>query len=213
MQKKSFSWGVIIVMFFVFFPVGIWMLVKKMTDEKFNYIKNGKSLRVLAWVLIGFAALYLIMWITGEFTTINGSGVAGSVIMMILIFGGSGAFTFYKANSYIRKGTKYQRYISIINSSHDRLIDRIAAAYPTSFEQAAKDLQSMLDDGYFTNAYVDLNRRELIMPKTAAVNIVVNQPAVAANPQTKSVKCKNCGATNTVVPGAANECEYCGSPL
>ena len=44
MQKKSFSWGIIALMFFLFFPIGIWMLVKKMTDEKFNYIKNGKSL-------------------------------------------------------------------------------------------------------------------------------------------------------------------------
>lgn len=199
MQKKSFSWGIIALMFFLFFPIGIWMLVKKMTDEKFNYIKNGKSLKILAWILIGFAVIYLIMGITGE---------------LVVIFGGGGAFALYKAHSYIKKGTKYNRYISIINSSNDTLIDNIAAAYPTSFEQAAKDLQSMLDDGYFMNAYVDLNRRELIMPpKAATVNVAVNQSTSPSYGQPTSEKCKNCGATNTVVPGTANECEYCGSPL
>lgn len=214
MQKKSFSWGIIALMFFLFFPIGIWMLVKKMTDEKFNYIKNGKSLKILAWILIGFAVMYLIMGITGELETEEGSSVVGGVIMMLVIFGGGGAFALYKAHSYIKKGTKYNRYVSIINSSNDTLIDNIAAAYPTSFEQAAKDLQSMLDDGYFMNAYVDLNRRELIMPpKATTVNVAVNQNTSPSHGQPTSVKCKNCGATNTVVPGTVNECEYCGSPL
>lgn len=214
MQKKSFSWGIIALMFILFFPIGIWMLVKKMTDEKFNYIKNGKSLKILAWILIGFAVVYLIMGVTGELETEDGSSVVGGVIMMLMIFGGGGAFALYKAHSYIKKGTKYNRYISIINSINDTLIDNIAAAYPTSFEQAAKDLQSMLDDGYFMNAYVDLNRRELIMPqKSAPANVAVNQSTFPSSGQPTSVKCKNCGATNTVVLGTANECEYCGSPL
>ena len=43
-QKKSFSWGIIVLMLFLFFPVAIFMIIKKMTDEKFNYVKNGKSL-------------------------------------------------------------------------------------------------------------------------------------------------------------------------
>lgn len=214
MQKKSFSWGIIALMFFLFFPIGIWMLVKKMTDEKFNYIKNGKSLKILAWILIGFAVMYLIMGITGELETEDGSSVVGGVIVMLMIFGGGGAFALYKAHSYIKKGTKYNRYVSIINSSNDMLIDNIAVAYPTTYEKATEDIQSMIDDGYFMNAYIDLNRRELIMPqRSVSVNVTVNQNTAHADVQPTSVKCKNCGATNTVVPGAVNECEYCGSPL
>ena len=214
MQKKTFSWGIIALMFIVFFPVGIWMLVKKMTNEKFNYIKNGKSLKVLAWILIIFAVIYLIMLITGELEAEDGSSVVGSLIMMIMLFGGGGAFALYKAHSYIKKGTKYNRYVSIINNSNNTLIDTIAAAYPTTYEKAAEDIQSMIDDGYFMNAYIDLNRRELIMPqKSVSDNITVNQNSTHIDAQPMSIECKNCGATNTVVPGAVNECEYCGSPL
>ena len=214
MQKKSFSWGIIALMFIVFFPIGIWMLVKKMTSEKFNYIKNGKSLKVLAWILIIFAAIYLMMLITGDLETEDGSSVVGSLIMMIMLFGGGGAFALFKAHSYIKKGTKYNRYVSIINNSNNTLIDTIATAYPTTYEKAAEDIQSMIDDGYFMNAYVDLNRRELIMPqKSVSDNITVNQNSTHIDAQPMSIECKNCGATNTVVPGAVNECEYCGSPL
>lgn len=214
MQKKSFSWGIIAVMFFLFFPIGIWMLVKKMTDEKFNYIKNGKSLRILAWILISFSVIYLIMGITGELETGDGSSVVGGIILMLMIFCGGGAFALYKAHSYITKGKKYKRYVSIINGSNDRRIGNIAAAYPTTYEKAAEDIQAMIDDGYFMNAYVDLNRRELIMPqKSKTGNATVNPSPAPTDAQPTSVRCKNCGATNVVVAGAVNECEYCGSPL
>ena len=33
------------------------------------------------------------------------------------------------------------------------------------------------------------------------------------NSNTKVVKCKECGAKNTIVIGQAKECEYCGSLL
>ena len=214
MQKKSFSWGIIALMLFLFFPIGIWMLVKKMTDEKFNYIKNGKSLKILAWILIVLAVLYLLMAFTGELETEDGTSVVGSIIMMVVLFGGAGAFTLYKAHSYIKKGTKYNRYVSIINNSNDTLIDTIAAAYPTTYEKAAKDIQAMINDGYFMNAYIDLNRRELMMPQNAvSVHTTVNQNPTHIEAQPTSIECKNCGATNTIVPGTVNECEYCGSPL
>lgn len=213
MQKPSYSWGLIVAMLFVFFPVGIWMLVKKMTTEKFNYVKNGKSLSVLGWVLIGLAVIYLIMGVTGELKTDDGSSVVGIIVMILIIFGGGGAFALYKANSYIKKGTKYNRYISVINSNNDMLIDNIAAAYPTTYEKAAEDLQAMIDDGYFMNAYIDLNQRKVVMPTKPVDNVAVNTNTAGTDTQPRTVKCSNCGATNTLIAGSVNECEYCGTAL
>lgn len=204
MQKKSASWGAITLWLIFFFPIGIFLIIKKVTNEKFSYIKNGKALKNLGIVLMCFGAIYLITSITDDV----------AMLTAFFIFGGLGVLSFIKGNQYIKKGNKYNRYVSIINANNNMLIDNIAAAYPTSFEQAAKDIQSMLDDGYFMNSYIDLNRRELIMPQRAtAVNVVVNQPVTPINFQPHSIKCQNCGATNKVVPGVANECEYCGSPL
>ena len=214
MQKKSFSWGLITLLLIFFFPVGIFMIVKKVTTEHFNYAKNGKSLKTLGWILLCFAGIYLLMFMTGDLAAEDGGSIVGPMLVVIFLFGGGGILSLVKGKEYIKKGAKYDRYVSIINSSNDTLIDNIAAAYPTTYEKATKDIQSMIDDGYFMNAYIDLNRRELIMPqRTASVNVTVNQNSVHTETQPTSVKCKNCGATNTVVPGAVNECEYCGSPL
>lgn len=214
MQKKSFSWGIITLLLIFFFPVGIFMIVKKVTTESFNYAKNGKSLKTLGWILLCFAGIYLLMFMTGDLVAEDGGSIVGPILVVIFLFGGGGLLSLIKGNHYIKKGAKYNRYVSIINTSTDLIIDNIAAAYPTSFEQAAEDLQSMLDDGYFMNSYIDLNRRELIMPqRSVSVNVTVNQNTTHTETQPTSVKCKNCGATNTVVHGTANECEYCGSPL
>ena len=207
MQKKSFSWGLIVLMLFLFFPVGIFMIVKKVTSEKFNVVKNGKSLKTLGIVLFCFAGIYLIMSITEDAT----------MLTAFALFGGLGALSFIKGEQYIKKGTKYSRYVSIINANNDGSIDNIAAAYPTSYEQAVKDVQEMLDAGYFMNSYIDQNKRELVMPKpqnTIRVEVTnAGGNASITDAQPRAVKCQNCGATNTVVPGRANECEYCGSPL
>lgn len=217
MQKKSFSWGLIVLMLFLFFPVAIYMICKKMTCEKFDYIKNGKSLRVLGIVLLCFAAIYLIIGLTDGFEpTEDGSSVVGGVIVCELLFGGLGTLCLVKGAKYVKCGEKYNRYVSIINASNDLLIDNIAAAVPTTYDKAVIDIQSMLDAGFFMNAYLDLNKRELIMAKVqtnTAVNIAYTDSANATNNQPRSIKCPNCGATNTVVPGAKNECEYCGSAL
>lgn len=203
MQKKSASWGAITLWLIFFFPVGIFLIIKKVTNEKFSYIKNGKALKNLGIVLICFGAIYLIMSITDDV----------AMLTAFFIFGGLGVLSFVKGNQYIKKGNKYNRYVSIINANNT-LIDNIAAAYPTSFEQATEDIQSMLDDGYFMNSYIDLNRRELIMPqRSVSVNVTVNQNTTRTETQPTSVKCKNCGATNMLVPSTVNECEYCGSPL
>ena len=40
MQKKSFSWGIIMLLLFLFFPAAIVMILIKMINEKFSYLKN-----------------------------------------------------------------------------------------------------------------------------------------------------------------------------
>lgn len=205
MQKRSFSWGIIIVMFILFFPVGIWMLVKKMSDEKYNYLKNGKALKTFGWVLFGFGIFYLIMGLAGELKTEDGSSVVGGIIIMLVLFCGGGLFMVFKGKQFIKCGAKFSRYVAVVNAGNNTLIDNVAAAYPTTYDKAVSDLQMMIDAGYFLNAYIDLNKRELVIP-TIGSNLT-------AGVKPRVVTCPNCGATNTIVSGAANECEYCGSPL
>ncbi len=189
------------------------MIAKKMAVEKFSYIKNGQSLKVLAWILICLGIIYLILGFSGDLKTEDGSSATGIIIVIVMLFLGGGIFALYKAHEYIKKGQKYSRYVSIVNSGNDTLIDRIAAAYPTTYDEAVKDLQAMINDGYFLNAYINLNRRELVMPQITSANNVVNRKPSVPERRPITVKCKNCGAPNTIIPGTVKECDYCGSPL
>ena len=217
MQKKTFSWGIIIVMFILFCPIGIWMLIRKINGEKLGYSKIGKSLKIAGWVLLGFALIYLMMGITGELELEDGSSTVGSVITSLLIFGGSGLLCLKKGSFYLERGTKYNRYLAIIHAGNDLKIDNIAASYPTTFEEAVQDLQEMIDAGYFSNSYIDVNRRELVMPKNPTTNNL-NNTTVFTTPtesteQLRPSSCPNCGAPNTKATSTLVECEYCGSML
>lgn len=216
MQKKSFSWGIIILLFILFFPVGIWMLVKKMTDEKYCYSKNGKSLKIFGWVLFGMGILYFIMGLTGELATEDGSSAVGRTVLLVILFCGGGLFAVFKGKQFVDRGAKFGRYVAIVNAGSDTSLDNIAAAYPTTYDNAAADLQQMIDAGYFLNAYIDLDKRELVMPATRSIKGAVSNSSgngMPADPKPRTVKCPNCGATNMIISGAINECEYCGSPL
>ncbi len=217
MQKKNYSWGLILFMFFLFFPVGIWMLIRKINGERLSYSKIGKSLKIVGWILLSFAFLYLVMGITGELEMEDGSSTVGSVITSLLIFGGGGYLCLKKSTNYLERGAKYSKYLSIVNTSNDLKIDRIAASFPTTFEEAVKDLQTMIDDGYFINSYIDLTRRELVMPKnTTSAHEDSKQmyyEQAEATEQRRINNCPNCGAPNTNTLGLVVECEYCGSML
>jgi hypothetical protein len=83
----------------------------------------------------------------------------------------------------------------------------------------SKDLQKMIDVGYFYGAYIDVAQREIILakptvPQEAASSYAQTPYAQApqAQVQERIVSCKSCGANNRVM-GQLGECEYCGSHL
>lgn len=216
MRKKSFSWGIIIVMFIIFFPIGIFMLVKKVKDEKFNYINNGRALLIIGGVLLGFIVLTCITNTNGIIVTSNGSiKISETDSMVMIVLGGAGLFSIIKGYDYMSKGKRYSRYVEIVNTSNDLRIASIAAVFPTTYNSAVADLRTMIDMGYFMNSYIDLQRGELVRMMPGS-NVVLNGNNYNRSnniKQLRTIKCPNCGATNMVVPGVLNECEYCGSKI
>jgi len=216
MYKKKYSWGTIILLLILFFPVGIWMIVKKMSDEKHHYLENGRCLKTYGFVLLGLGIFYLIMGFLGEIQTEDDSSIVGNVITGLIIFCGGGLLMIRKGKQFMTRGKKFNRYVAIINAENDTSIDRIASAYPTTYTVAVNDLQQMLDFGYFLNAYIDQHQRALIMPPSKSTNftsVMTDQNNNLALKKPRIIKCPSCGAINKILPGKTNECEYCGSPL
>jgi len=216
-EKKSTSWGVIILVLIIFWPVGLFLLYRKMTGDKAAALKNSKALNIMGWVFVALAIIYFFMAITGNLETDKGSSVVEPIMIALVFFGGGGAFMIYTANKMKVNAEKCKKYIAIVINNNETSIDNIAAAVHSSYEQTTKDLQKMIDNGYFENAYIDVSKREIVLPNKNPVqthsisNIQMNSPV--NEPQIKAVVCRNCGANNKVVEGQVCECEYCGSML
>lgn len=216
-QKKSTSWGVIILLLIIFWPVGLFLLYRKITDDKSAALKNSKVLNITGWIFVALSIIYFFMAITGNLKTDNGSSVVELIMIDLIFFGGGGAFMIYAAKNMKVNAEKLKKYITIVINNNETSIDNIAAAIPASYEQTTKDLQKMIDNGYFENAYIDVSNREIVLLNKSTVqthsvsNIQMNSPV--NDPQINAVVCKNCGANNKVVEGQVCECEYCGSML
>lgn len=213
--KKGISWGTVILLLLLFFPVGIPLLIKKVTSEKHAYGQNGKTMLILGWILIGMGFIYLIMGLTGELTAENGGSIVGPLIIALIFFVGGGVALVFFGKRFMTRAAEFARYVAIVNSRDEYSIDNIAAAYPATYEKTCTDLQLMLDAGYFLNSYLDLQRRELVMSKPArtAVPSATTAQSSTASTGPRIVKCPSCGAINTIPSGGLGECEYCGSPL
>ena len=208
-QAKSYSWGLVVLMFFIFFPVGIFLLIQKVTSEKTAYTQNGKTLKGIGWFCVGVSVFMAFAFLTGIVTYDDGTSAAGVGVLAVGFYGAIGILGIKKGSSMIAKGTKYDRYNTIVMGSQEYAIDSIANLYPSTYEEAVADLQAMLTAGYFTGARLDLAGRRLIFPEPPAKE----QPAPAPQVQAVHIVCRHCGATNKIIPGTDKVCAYCDSRL
>lgn len=198
-MKKTTSWAAIIVGLVFFLPVGIYLLAKKVTEEKDSYQQNGKALTILALVLFCMIPIYFIFAFTGELRYEDGTPAYGAAFMMAIILGVGGIFSLTKGNQYIQRGQKYDQYISQLSPQHPVELRELASELKLPINTVISDLQCMIDTGYIPNAYIDHIRMRLA-PKPV-------------RHFTTQVICSACGGTNQVEPGKSAACEYCNTAL
>lgn len=221
-NTKSASWKTIIILLIIFWPIGIYLIYKKMNSDKASVLQKSKTLNIVGWVFVFFAVVYFLEAITGKLEVTDGTSGVGGICLALIFFGGGGALMLYMSKKSNAKAIKIKKYISIVINNGQTSIDSIAAAMRMDYNQVVKDLTEMIDKGYFTNAYIDDSRREIILTQRqtsqeleADVSYGQNniQGNTVSNQQFKLVLCKNCGANNKILDGIVSECEYCGTFL
>lgn len=213
-----YSWPVIIIMLCIFWPVGLFLLIKRLSLDKKASLTAGKVVGILGGCCYAFAILGII--------ACSSSGFDSDDVGFILFFAIAG-FALRRVSKKTKKEAEsVKQYLAIIVNGHVRQLDSIAATTGKSYDVVRADIQKMINKGYLKNAYINEGTRELVLPDLApatptavpAANnsdyIPVQVPAVnaPAQPVGRMVSCPCCGANNTIY-GASGECEYCGSPL
>lgn len=206
MEKKGTKWGWIIFWLFLFWPVGLFLLIKKLaTDKAALMSRKTGALSVIGWIL-------LIVGCMGFLAELS-SGPDGYGMMLVLIFAAGGFLLLRKASKTKKTAARYKKYIDIVVNQNVRGIDNIVSVVGLSYDVVVKDLQDMINIGYLKDAYIHLGNREIIMKQQESVVYAQGTYAGQSVTQTKAVRCPGCGANNVVTVGRVSECEYCSTPI
>lgn len=196
-----YSWPVIIVGFIIFWPIGLFLLFKRISTDKAAILQqSAKGLKIAGIVLMVFGALAIL----GSLETGDGNTIVGS-----LFFIAGGAVIFRKSKALKLEGETTKKYLAIIINNNVKQLDSIASATGKQYDVVKADIQKLIDKGFLKNAFINENTRELVIPDA---NPVQASTHTAGSQQARVVSCPCCGANNTVY-GTTGDCEYCGSPL
>ena len=215
-----YSWPVIIITLCVFWPVGLFLLIKRLSLDKKASLVAGKTVGIIGAVSYAIAILGFIACLS--------EGMTSEDVGCILFFAVAGFALRRVAKKTKKEAEDVKQYLSVIVNGHVRQLDSIAAATGKSYDVVRANIQKMINKGYLKNAFINESTRELVLPDLAPATPVAPVVPVATNteyipeqapaakapaqPVGRMVSCPCCGANNTIY-GASGECEYCGSPL
>jgi len=202
-MKTPISWVWIILALVIFWPVGLVLLFKRLSDDRTAVFTCGKSLRTV----------YIIMFIIGGLLIVASRFGIGALLII-------GGFVVLRiANNRNARAKRYRHYLDIILNHGERYISAIAFDVGVSNHVVLLELQQMLELGYFPGAWLDRANLEIVLPAAGMEHHApmghghhAPFPETAPVHTTRIVPCPGCGASNTVT-GATGQCEYCGSPI
>lgn len=221
--KNTNSWLVIITLVFFVWPLGLYLMYRKVKNDKIASLKNSEWLRNFGIFWAGIGVLSL-----GSLVVEGTEDVFWpAVVLAFFIFVVGGIAMLQSSGKLRQQGIMYKQYIEIVVNKQIRKISEIAKHVGKDREQVIKQLQQMIDVGFFKNAEIDFQVYEIILDGTQNQKAPLEYTRESAKQdttgmsksQTEETKqqrvlvCDGCGAKNVVTVNRICYCEYCDSPL
>lgn len=155
--KPAFSsWPVIIFWLIIFWPIGLFLLWRRYSHDRQVAVQSTTIIGKLSVFPFGLAALIFILNVaTGGEEEMGGP---------IAFFAAMGFMMLWIAKRKRNNAERTKKYISVIVNQGERDLHRIAVAVNADRKQVIKDLQKMINIGYFRGAYVDLLNNRILIP-------------------------------------------------
>jgi hypothetical protein len=202
-KKKGMAWCWIIISFILFWPLGLFLLLRRIAYDRSLTLNDGKTVAIISYLLIGIGFICLAIAVTDD----------SGLILPAVLFGAGGIWVNRLAKRMTVTGERYKKYILLIANQNQTSIDDIASVVGVSYEEAVADLLKMIETGYFSGAYIAQRKIVLAHSTTEEYAPPEESTSSPAQPQIKVVTCSGCGANNRVIVDQIVECEYCGKPL
>lgn len=154
----------------------------------------------LIFLIMGLVSFRMPIWLSAMCLIFMIIGI------LLLIFG------------YRRRGFHkiFRNYSARLSQDQTGSITRLANGTGKSYETVEKQLQKMIARGFFSNAYIDGNRKCVIFSHFQNQNgreTPKNAQHQGYGARDILVTCKGCGASNKIKAGTVTECEYCGAKI
>ena len=129
---------------------------QRRTEKKLNKMRLGKSGWTVASLITGIMFILAAVGSTDSPEFRLGVGIVGAIMVA------AAGIMKLVLNS---RAKRIRMYESKINKNGNTSIDELAAYVGKPFNKVADELQAMIADGFFPQAYVDINNRMLVMTK------------------------------------------------
>lgn len=198
------SWIAIIIMMCVFWPIGVYLLYKRLKVDRKAAMRSGKALNIWGIILIVIGGCAFL----GGIADVDSETVVGAVFFLIL-----GIVLKRMATKNKKQAMRVRQYIALIINQHITSLDELSRATGCTYNVVCDDLNMMIEKGYLPGAYLNLSLRRIMLPGQQVPVYRQNNMGQRAQARTKVIKCKGCGAEMIVAEGTIRKCEYCGTPL
>ena len=200
-SKWYLSTWFIVVMFIVFWPVGIALLIMRNQGNK-NALVIG-STNKKTYVIAGVAFLILGIMAADDNTFWG----------ILLIVGGLALF--YYSKRLTDMAGRNRKYIDLIVNQKEGSLDNIAGVCSVSYDKVVKELKYLQTVGVLSNIRLDEANRtvELIEQVISEKPVSINPFGQADTREEVSCKCPGCGATKVLIKGTSAVCEYCDTQI
>lgn len=217
-----YSWPIILLALYFFFPLGIFMIIKKSRIHRRNIFTVGQktfssaiSLFIFGFVLyipkilLKIAEVSSTNEVDAEFVSIVNSDFYSKVLNIGNWFFILGFIVLIISFYQKYKGEKYRNYISIIVNKETENLDEIAKKMNLGKYKVIQDIKVLIKRRYLPDTYeLDLEENRVYdVPKDKRKK---EEKEKEKEKNTRVVKCSNCYANNKLVE-KIGRCEYCNS--
>ena len=140
-----------------------WKLEKKLQKAQKKELESGKVMTLIGGILTGIFGFVSVVEFFDMLTWAAGYRYILRDMIPLLCFLAGGAGLLWCGMRKQKKARRYRKYLALIGKRKTISISALAQAMPASPATVRRDLEDMLDSGFFPAGYLDYGDDELVL--------------------------------------------------
>lgn len=159
---RVYAWSVIMIMILLVWPIGLFLMIKKLITEKNLLEKNSMVVSTVGCMFLVAGTAYVWALVGGLLGPIGSYSSTISVLIALAVSFAIGVPIILVAKWMRLRGAMYHLYVEHISGKDQVSLDDLAKELKTQVSQVECDLPKMLKCGFFAGRHIDMEKRALV---------------------------------------------------